>query len=69
MNKKLLIIFLISLIIRLYQISYPPLLWDEASLGYNAYSILQTGRDEYGKLLPLIFKSFGDYKPGLYAYF
>ena len=68
MNKKLLAIFLISLILRLYLSSYPPLLWDEASLGYNAYSILKTGRDEYGKLLPLIFKSFGDYKPGLYVY-
>ncbi len=68
MNKKLLAIFLVSLILRLYLSSYPPLLWDEASLGYNAYSILKTGRDEYGKLLPLIFKSFGDYKPGLYVY-
>lgn len=45
-----------------------PLLWDEAALGYNAYSILKTGRDEYGAELPLILKSFGDYKPGLYAY-
>src|SRR3989344_2928443 len=42
---------------------------DEAAIGYNAYSILQTGRDEYGTFLPLSFKSFGDYKPGLYFYF
>ncbi|MGB6838877.1 MAG: glycosyltransferase family 39 protein, partial [Microgenomates group bacterium] len=41
---------------------------DEAALGYNAYSILKTGRDEYGQLFPIIFKSFGDYKPGLYIY-
>lgn len=46
----------------------PGLTWDEASLGYNAYSILKTGRDEYGQFLPLVFKSFGDYKPGLYVY-
>lgn len=45
-----------------------PLLWDEAALGYNGYSILRTGRDEYGTFLPLILKSFGDYKPALYAY-
>ena len=45
-----------------------PLLWDEAALGYNAYSISQTLRDEYGQFMPLIFKSFGDYKPGLYVY-
>lgn len=46
----------------------PHLTPDEASLGYNAYSILKTGKDEYGKVLPIIFKSFGDYKPGLYVY-
>ncbi len=43
--------------------------WDEAALGYNAYSLLKSGRDEYGKVLPIVFKSFGDYKPGLYVYF
>ena len=49
--------------------SIPPgLTWDEAALGYNAYSILKTGRDEYGTILPLNLKSFGDYKPALYAY-
>lgn len=42
---------------------------DEASIGYNAYSLLQTGKDEYGTPWPLTFKSFGDYKPGLYFYF
>ncbi len=46
----------------------PSLTWDEAAWGYNAYSILKTGRDEYGNFLPLILKSFGDYKPGLYVY-
>lgn len=42
---------------------------DEAAIGYNAYSIIKTGKDEYGEFLPLSFKSFGDYKPGLYFYF
>jgi 4-amino-4-deoxy-L-arabinose transferase-like glycosyltransferase len=64
----LLIVLLFAFLIRIYNFNYPPLLWDEAALGYNAYSILQTGRDEYGQFLPLIFKSFGDYKPGLYVY-
>ncbi|MCD6225622.1 phospholipid carrier-dependent glycosyltransferase [bacterium] len=63
------ILLILGFIIRIVKVnSYPPLLWDEAALGYNAYSVLKTGRDEYGKLLPLIFKSFGDYKPGLYVY-
>lgn len=67
-NIILLIVFLCSFIVRLAYWQKIPLLWDEAALGYNAYSILQTGRDEYGQLLPLIFKSFGDYKPGFYVY-
>lgn len=41
---------------------------DEAAFGYNAYSLLKTGRDEYGTLLPLRLKSFGDYKMPLYSY-
>ncbi len=65
----LILIITLGFLIRFYRIScYPPLLWDEAALGYNAYSILKTARDEYGKLLPMVFKSFGDYKPGFYVY-
>lgn len=41
---------------------------DETAIGYNAYSILQTGKDEWGKLFPLYFKSFGDYKLPVYIY-
>jgi len=68
-NKIFLIfIFIAAFLIRFYNYQYPPLLWDEAALGYNAYSILETGKDEYGQTLPLIFKSFNDYKPGLYVY-
>ena len=47
----------------------PSLSWDEASIGYNAYSILTTGRDEHGKLLPLdAFAAFGDYKQPIPIY-
>jgi 4-amino-4-deoxy-L-arabinose transferase-like glycosyltransferase len=70
-NNKifLVIVFLIAFALRIYQANkYPSVLWDEAALGYNAYSILHTAKDEYGTLLPLIFKSFGDYKPGIYVY-
>lgn len=66
----LVLILIIAAILRLWNLGNAPpgLTPDEAALGYNAYSILKTGRDEYGKLLPIIFKSFGDYKPGLYVY-
>lgn len=41
---------------------------DEASFAYNAFSILKTGRDEYGKFLPLRLQAFGDNRFPLIAY-
>lgn len=66
----LILIASLALALRVYKVGEYPvgLTWDEPALGYNAYSILKTGRDEYGQFLPLTFKSFGDYKPGLFIY-
>lgn len=72
LKGKLLLILIIALsaFMRFYQLgSNPPGLdWDETAHGYNAYSILKTGRDEYGYFMPLSFRSFDDYKPPLYTY-
>src|SRR3989344_938439 len=46
----------------------PELNRDEAALGYNAYSILKTGSDEWGARFPITFRSFGDYKLPGYIY-
>lgn len=56
--------------LRFWQLgSMPPSLnWDEVSHGYNAYSILKTGMDEWGIRFPLIFKAFGDFKLPAYIY-
>ncbi len=48
--------------------SPPCLNADEAGNAYDAYSIMQTGKDQYGNTLPLRFKSFGDYKLPLLTY-
>jgi len=66
----LIIIFVIGTFLRLYKLgSIPPgPEWDEASVGYNAFSIAQTGHDEWGNRFPLIFPAFGDYKNPLYIY-
>lgn len=63
-------IVLVALVLRLVGLSeYPAgLNADEASFGYDAYSILQTGRDQWGNFLPISLKSFGDYKLPLYGY-
>lgn len=57
-------IFLIGLILRFYRISDIPvsLYWDEVSAAYNSFSILHSGKDEFGKTLPLLFRAFEDYK-------
>src|SRR3989344_5019449 len=66
----LLIIIIIELVLRFYRLSdFPPSLnWDEVSHGYNAYSKLKTGADEWGIKFPLIFRAFGDYKLPVYIY-
>ncbi len=63
-------IVILGFILRFFMLGQNPpgLNWDEASIGYNAYSILETGKDEYGNFLPLDFRSFDDYKPPLYVY-
>ncbi len=71
MNKLILLfIIILSFVLRFYDLGKVPngLYQDETAIGYNAYSILQTGKDEYGKSFPLYFKSFGDYKLPLYIY-
>ena len=65
------IILFLAAFLRFYRISSnpPSLYWEEAALGYDAYSILKTGKDWHGNSWPLVaFESFGDYKPSLYFY-
>lgn len=66
----LIFIVLTFLFTRLYKISEIPssVYWDEASIGYNAYSILQTGKDEWGETFPLHFRAFGEFKLPVYIY-
>lgn len=63
-------IFCVGFFLRFYKLGIIPngLYQDETAIGYNAYSILKTGRDEYGKPFPVYFKSFGDYKLPVYIY-
>jgi hypothetical protein len=41
---------------------------DEASTGYDAYSIWETGKDQHGVFLPLFARSFGEYNEALHRY-
>lgn len=66
----LLAIILLGGFFRFWKLSDSPvsLSIDEVAIGYNTYSILKTGRDEWGEFLPLAFRSIGDYKPPLLEY-
>jgi len=64
------LVILVAALLRLvglgaYPVGFTP---DEASFGYDAWSLLQTGQDQWGGNWPLVFKSFGDGKLPLQVY-
>lgn len=69
-NLAISLICLLFLVTRFYRIDSIPssVYWDEASIGYNAYSVLTTGKDEWGETLPLHFRAFGEFKLPVYVY-
>src|SRR6185369_15079315 len=69
---SLIALFLITAIgffLRFYHLGGVPVGFhrDEAFLGYNAYSLLLTGKDMSGNLLPIHLQSF-IYSPAGYSY-
>jgi len=66
----LVLIITLAAFLRFWQIDKYPAGFnaDEAAYGYNAYSLIQTGKDEFGHPWPVHLVSFADYKPGGTAY-
>ena len=66
----LIIIVLLAAILRFYKLGQVPsgFVNDEAAIGYNAYSLLKTGKDEFNVSWPVIFRSFGEGKLPVYIY-
>lgn len=64
------LVIIFFFITRLYKIADLPasVYWDEASIGYNAYSIGVDLKDEWGDTLPLHFRAFGEFKLPVYIY-
>jgi len=64
------LIIVVAIFFRLYDLSgVPPQpTVDEVSIGYNAYSILKTGADEYGAKFPILLRAYDDWRPALYVY-
>ena len=69
-NFWLILIVAFYFVTRLWGITKVPtsVYWDEASIGYNAYSVLTTGADEWGERIPLHFRAFGEFKLPVYVY-
>lgn len=71
-NLKFILIFilLIAAFLRLYKLSVnpPSLFGDELDLGYQAYSIIKTGRDYQGNFMPIHFHSLAEWRTPLYLY-
>lgn len=75
MKKKIPSLLLIALILgaflRLFQLSSLPisLFGDEVDVGYHAISLITTGRDYMGHLLPTYIQSLNEYRAPLLMYF
>jgi 4-amino-4-deoxy-L-arabinose transferase-like glycosyltransferase len=68
---QLWLVLILASLLRVVNLDSAPvsLYWEEVALGYDAYSVLKTGRDHHGALLPVVaFESFGDWKPSGYFY-
>lgn len=71
MSKLLLsLIFSLALFLRIYNLDTIPvgIHGDEASIGYNSYSLLKTLKDQDGNFLPLSFDQFGNFRAAGYQY-
>jgi len=64
------LIIAIGIATRFYKLGEAPagLYVDEAGQGYSAYSILKTGKDEFEKSFPIVFRSLTDFKTPVYIY-
>lgn len=69
-SSLFLLILILATLLRIAWLGIIPasLYTDEANQGYNAYSVMLTGRDEHGNFLPVSLRSFGDWKPPLPTY-
>lgn len=62
------IILLLALLLRIYKLDLLELFGDELDVGYQAYSLLKTGRDYRGNPFPIYIESFSESRAPLYLY-
>ena len=69
-HKLFLLILLVAILVRFIGLGNLGMGFfrDEAALGYNSWSISQTGQDEFGQFMPVVFRSFEVFFLPLYVY-
>ena len=64
------LILILAIFLRVFKLDQvpPALFGDEVDVGYQAYSLWETGRDLTGRFLPFYLKSLSEYRTPLYIY-
>lgn len=64
------LVIVLAIFLRVFRLdSIPPgLFGDEVDVGYQAYSLLETGRDLTGRFLPFYLRSLSEFRTPLYIY-
>lgn len=68
-NFWLILILILAFFLRFLKLDYLELFGDEIDAGYQAYSLMETGRDYRGHLLPLYAQSFSEWRAPMMMYF
>jgi hypothetical protein len=68
-NFWLILILILAIFLRFFRLDYLELFGDEIDAGYQAYSLMQTGRDYKGHFLPLYAQSFSEWRAPMMMYF
>src|SRR3989344_5975196 len=70
MNKWLFLILMLAAFLRFWQLGNvpPSASMDEASIGWNAYSVLKTGVDEYGEFPLISQRGYDDWRRSTYLF-
>lgn len=67
---KLILVISLGVFLRIWSLDKLPngLHWDEQDTGYQAYSLLKTGKDYFGNILPLFPHSLAEYRTPVLIY-
>lgn len=63
-----LLIISLAFFLRIYNLNFPYFTSDEARVAYRGFTLITSGKDEFGRKLPLLFNSLEDYQLPVVSY-